>query len=345
MRVLEGVKKGQQTAQAIRRGNGQRHSARHGQRQSEEQIDKARAAGNAHEEQNAGQNHGAPEIRLQKQQETEKPRYRKGRNDPPAERLNQVLLGAHEIGQIQRQRYFDELHGLDAHRPQRNPSLGAVDGMHQRRKRDQQQQQRQENCRILQPVEPLTRHQSRNPQTDAPRAGKKQLSLEEIVFIAAGFLGHDAAGRQHHDQTDGQQDQRQRQQPPVKAARRRIQRARQRAALAVFTFALVYKGILFCRRHRPLHRRAVCARKKRRFEKEKRREGRSGEEAQGCTAPARPGTTRGRRRRSHTVREVTAVRRLSGEGSPTLPRRAFSKRDESIRQAFFNAHAEPLLPL
>ena len=215
--IGERIQKGQQTAQTVRLEDGQGHGAGAGQDHGEEQIDEARAPGQTHEEQNAGHHHGAAEVGLQQQQAAEQARHGKGRDDAPAEGLDQCLLGTHEIGQIQGQGDLDELHGLQVHGPQWDPALGAVDGRRQGRQGQQEQEQGQEDGRILQFVEPAAGHEGRAPEHEAPAAGKNQLALEKVVFVTVDLLGHDTAGRQHHDEADGQDDEHQGEQPPVEA--------------------------------------------------------------------------------------------------------------------------------
>ena len=62
----------------------------------------------------------------------------------------------------------------------------------------------------------LYNHSRGAPEGHAAARGKEQLTLEKVVFVAVDLLGHNAAGREHHDQTDGQDGQHDGEQPPVK---------------------------------------------------------------------------------------------------------------------------------
>ena len=182
------------------------------------------------------------EIRLEQQKKAEQARHRKRRNDPAAEGLDEVLLGAHEIGQIQGHGHLDEFHGLHGKWPHGYPALGAVDGGRQGRKRDQQQQQRQKERRILQFVQPVARQQGSHPQGQQSYAGKGDLPFEKVVFVPVLDFRHDAAGRQHHDEADGKNDHRKREQPPVKAAGQRFFRhaGKHRGCLALAKIVLLH---------------------------------------------------------------------------------------------------------
>ena len=70
----------------------------------------------------------------------------------------------------------------------------------------------------MQPVDELARSQCRSPQADNANECVEELSLEKVVFVVKGVLGHNGACREHHDKPYGQKRHHDGEEPPVKGS-------------------------------------------------------------------------------------------------------------------------------
>lgn len=180
--IRERIEKRHQTPGTVRfkDDQGQRASQTHAD--GHEQINKPGPADQAHKEQDQRKHHGPAEIRLGQQQKTKQGRHGERRDNTFAERLHQLLLGAHEVGQIEGKRDLGELQRLNGEEFHRNPTLRPVDARAQRTQGHKQQHQYKQQERILEFVQDVARHSRKNPHDNPAYDGINELTLEKEIL-------------------------------------------------------------------------------------------------------------------------------------------------------------------
>ena len=238
--VREGVEEGYQTGHAVRLDQDEDDSSYGQKEQHDDEVASLGLASEEEEEDQHAHDGGPAVVRLEQEQAADNARDDARRYQTSHHLLDHAFLGTEEVGHIDDESHTGEFHGLEHDELQVYPARGALDGLAYDRAQGQKDYG-YAYAPVVEPVDEGTGEPAEHGDHDAAHAHEDELIFEEMVGGMILFHAFRAAGTEHGQKAYAEEQEEQKEQPPVHGAgRRRFRRGWRRRGLgAAYVHAVV----------------------------------------------------------------------------------------------------------